>query len=154
MLATLLGRWIYDYPQGKKIRLRPDEVIPFQEFNSENLHRGTGPVEAPALAIDTNRYAGEWNRSFFVNSAMPSVALMTEQKLTDVSYERLMAKWEDKFKGVGNAHKPAVLEGELKVQLLNNSAKNMASPPRGKCSVMRFSPCSGCQRACWGSSRM
>lgn len=123
--SNYIQGYLYTNPKGVRIPLKAIEVIPFQEFNPEDPYKGKGPTEAAALAIDTNRYAGEWNRNFFFNSAMPALALTTEANLTQEQYDRLLEKWVSKFGGINNAHKPAILEGGLKIAPINPTAKEM-----------------------------
>jgi HK97 family phage portal protein len=123
--ANFIAGWIYTNPQGRKIRLSPLEVIPFQEFNPLDPYKGMGPTEAGALSIDSERYAQEWNRNFFANSAIPAMVLKTEQTLTDEQYTRLIEGWKARYQGIANAHKPAVLEGGLEIELLNKTQKEL-----------------------------
>lgn len=113
----------YEYTNevGQKIDLRPNEVIHFHDFNPANLNAGMGQVKPAAISLDIDQYASEHNRNFFYNSALPSMTLKTEQTLTDEKFERLEQKWQEKFQGIRNAHRPAVLEGGLKANILSHT---------------------------------
>ena len=50
--------------------------------------------------IDAARYAAEWNRNFFLNSAEPGGVLQADHALEDDEYNALMNRWREAHKGV------------------------------------------------------
>lgn len=118
----------YSYrPDGKSkaIFFEPDEILHFKTYNPINPVRGIGTVEAAIAAIDSDNYARLWNKKFFENSARPDVVLEYDGTMDEDSYKRTTEKWEQKYKGVENAGKTAVLRGGLKIKQLNFSQKEM-----------------------------
>jgi phage portal protein BeeE len=75
------------------------------------------------------------------------MTLETEGVLTDEQYERLEQKWMEKFQGIKNAHRPALLEGGLKANVLSQSNRDMDFN-EGKREV-----CLGYHRGCESSQR-
>jgi hypothetical protein len=57
-----------------------------------------------------DQLAQAWSRLFFRNSARPDYAIVAPQGITQSEREQLEAQLMSKFGGVGNAHKPIILE--------------------------------------------
>jgi HK97 family phage portal protein len=91
-----------------------------QEFNSsEILHIpglgfnglvGLSPIEYHKQAIGLGLAAQQFGASFFGNGANPGGLLKTEKKLNPDSIERLRTQFTEKYSGIGNARRPAILE--------------------------------------------
>lgn len=110
---------------GTQVPFEIEEIIHFKRFNPLNPLRGMGTVQAADIEIDINKYASEWQRNFFGNSAMPSGVLSTEGTLNQDQYDRIKMNWDSKFKGTPNAHKMALLEGGLKWQSMSPTSREM-----------------------------
>lgn len=116
----------WEYNTGKnKIRLELDDVVFFKYPDPNDLYRGISPLRAAALTADTDYYATQWNKNFFVNAATPRTAFVVDKPLTDEQYKRLKEMIEKRFKGIENAHKAIILEGGLDVRPLQLSQKDM-----------------------------
>ncbi len=116
----------YVYQIGsEKIPLSKEEVIHHKLPNPLNPYRGLGPVQALAIDLDSEMYAGKWNRNFFYNSARPDGLIMFEGTLTEEQFERLKAQWSQKHEGYQKAHKIGLLEGGGKYQQIQFNAKDM-----------------------------
>ena len=63
-----LSGYVYEF-QGERVDLGVDQVIHFPLPNPYDLYRGLGPVQAMATDLDSEYYAGQWNKNFFLNSA-------------------------------------------------------------------------------------
>ena len=102
--------WIYTGPSGEEVPLRLDEVIQFVMPNPSDIYRGLGPVQALLLEIDAYRYSVEWNRNFFVNSAMPGGIIKDNKNLSDPEFDKLVTRWNEQHKGVSRAQRVGILE--------------------------------------------
>lgn len=120
----LVSKWTYRVG-AEDIDFTPDEVFHVKLTDPDNMYRGSGVVKAAARAINTGGAASDWNESFFANSARPDLALETESTLTPEIIDRLKSEWSDRYKGVDNAHKVAVLEAGLKLNKINPTQKEM-----------------------------
>ncbi|SDU42436.1 phage portal protein [Jiangella alkaliphila] len=112
--TEFLRGYLYTGPNGERVPLRVDEVIHLKYPNPLDVYRGMGPVQAAMVDLDSARYAAEWNRNFFINSAEPGGHLETEGNLKDGEFEKLVLRWREMHQGVHNAHRVAVLEGGVK----------------------------------------
>jgi len=112
--------------QTEGVDYAPEDVIQLKYFNPKNVYRGMGALQAAAYAYDVDLFATKWNRNFFYNNAMPDAILTTEQNVKPKIVERIRAEWNSKFRGVGNAHKLAILGGGLKLDTsLRQTIKEM-----------------------------
>lgn len=116
----------YVYQIGsEKIPLNKDEIIHHKLPNPINPYRGLGPVQALAIDLDSELYAGKWNRNFFYNSARPDGLIGFEGTLSEEQFDRLKKQWGERHEGVERAHKIGLLEGGGKYQQIQFNAKDM-----------------------------
>ncbi|OYP14069.1 hypothetical protein CFC35_05750 [Streptomyces sp. FBKL.4005] len=102
--------YMYTSPDGEQIRLELDEVIQLRRPNPMDPYRGLSPVLSILPDLDTSRYASEWSRAFFINSAQPGGIIEVPQALSDDQFDELRDRWNEQHRGVGNAHRVAILE--------------------------------------------
>lgn len=106
----LLG-WNYRDPDsGQMIPLGLKEVIHVRVPNPLDPYRGCSPVMTLLITLDRAKAASEWNRNFFRNSARPGGIIEVPKRLSDPEFDELTMRWNEQHRGVGNAHKVAVLE--------------------------------------------
>lgn len=111
--------------KDKDIELNPWEVIFIKNVNPEDPWRGIGAVEAAARSIDIINFSESYNLNFFKNSAVPYTVLYTDQRLNDNTIERLRTSWNSKYKGNNKAFETAILEQGLKIEKIQQTAKDM-----------------------------
>ncbi|KOV86069.1 MULTISPECIES: phage portal protein [unclassified Streptomyces] len=107
---TFLAGYVYTSPDGEQIPLELDEVIQLRRPNPLDPYRGLSPVLSILPDLDTSRYASEWSRAFFVNSAQPGGIIEVPSALSDDQFDELRDRWNEQHRGVGNAHRVAILE--------------------------------------------
>lgn len=105
-----LAGYIYISPDGERIPLELNEVIQLRRPNPLDPYRGLSPVLSILPDLDTSRYAAEWSRSFFMNSAEPGGIIEVPGHLGDTEFDELRDRWNEQHKGVANAHRVAILE--------------------------------------------
>lgn len=105
-----LKGWVYTSPDGEQVPLELDQVIQLRRPNPLDPYRGLSPVLSILPDLDTSRYAAEWSRAFFINSAQPGGIIEVPQTLSDGEFTELRDRWNEQHKGVGNAHRVAILE--------------------------------------------
>ena len=107
-----LAGYIYTSPDGKeRIPLLPTDVIFNKYPDPEDPYGGCGPIRSVLTDIEAARYAGEWNRNYFLNSAEPGGVIQVDHALEDGEMDDLVNQWRDTHRGVARAHRIAVLEG-------------------------------------------
>ena len=102
-----------DEARQRKIIIEPNDLIFLRYPAPLRQFRGKGTAEAIPKTIDIDDFSEEWNRKFFYNSARPDAVLKTEQTLNDEQIKRLKAQWSEKYQGISNSSKLAVLEAGL-----------------------------------------
>jgi phage portal protein BeeE len=106
-----LAGYIYTSPDGKeKIPLRPIDVIFNRYPDPEDPYGGVGPIHSVLTDIEAARYASEWNRNYFINSAEPGGIIQVDHELDDEEFNQLVDRWRDTHRGVARSHRIAVLE--------------------------------------------
>tara|TARA_Y100000034_G_scaffold133985_1_gene201168 strand:+ start:751 stop:2400 length:1650 start_codon:yes stop_codon:yes gene_type:complete len=102
-----------------------EDVIHFKTFSPVSDVMGMPQLQPLTQAMLTDLYATRWNKDFFKNSARPDVLLMFDERLDDDTYKRLLAEWNIMFSGWSKTHRPAIVEGGSKIQLLSESRADM-----------------------------
>lgn len=125
--TNFLSGYVYTSPDGEKIPLRLDEVVPLLKPHPLDPYRGLGAVEAIMTDLDASRFTSEYNRNFFLNSAEPGGVIEVEKRLTDDEFDELSLRWNEQHRGVSKAHRIAVLE-QGKYVPAGYSMKDMAFP--------------------------
>ncbi len=120
-----IKHWEYRLPGRKLETFQPYELLFFKEPHPTSPYRGYGTLEAAAQDVLIDYHATNYNQNFFENFARPDGVLHTEAKLTDSVYERLVEKWDQKFRGSNNAGKTAILEQGLDYKPISQSSKDM-----------------------------
>lgn len=108
----LLG-YVYTGPSGEQIPLQLDEVILTKYPNPLDPYRGLGPVQTILTDVDAAKYSATWNRNFFLNSAIPGGVIQADHRLDDDEWTEFTNRWREGHRGVGAAHRVAVLEAGM-----------------------------------------
>jgi HK97 family phage portal protein len=105
----------YEYigPSGEVVPLGLTEVMFLRRPNPLDPYRGMGPVQTIMTDLDSSRYSREWNRNFFANDATPGGILQVDKRLSDPEFDEHRERWAEQHKGIGNAHRVALLENGI-----------------------------------------
>lgn len=105
-----IAGYVYRSPDGQLIPLRLDEVIFLRQPAPWDPYRGAGAVQTLMNNLWGAKYAAEWNRRFFENSAIPGGIVELPVSLSDPEWAQFQQRWAESHKGVSNAHTVATLE--------------------------------------------
>lgn len=99
----------------KQTTATPDFVLHFPGFGFNGYH-GMSVIQYAAyngvgIALSADQYSSE----FFANSARPDYLLTTDGSLTPAQQDATKKVLEERHTGIGNRHKPLVLQGGLKI---------------------------------------
>ena len=94
-------------------------------FNPLEEYAGLSPIAPVRLSVDMGQDALKFNRNFFRNSAQPDVIFTTEDTMSDDEVEDFYQRWERRFKGPGNAHRPAIASFIKDIKTLGFSHREM-----------------------------
>lgn len=120
-----LAGWVYLGPDGDRIPLSVQEVVPLRMPDPEDPYGGMGPVTALLADLESTRYSAEWNKMFFVNNAQPGGVVELPETLDDDEFRTFQTRWDEQHKGVSRAHRVALLEGGAKWVDRSVSQKDM-----------------------------
>ena len=101
---------------AKSMQIYPTNLLLWKAYDPLCRHRGSSPLAPAAYAIDQLNEYSKTNYALLKNGMQPSGALTTEQNLTEDSFERLKAQFNDTYMGSENNGKPLMLEGGLNWQ--------------------------------------
>jgi HK97 family phage portal protein len=105
-----LQGYVYTGPSGEQVPLQVDDVIQIKYPNPFDPYHGLGPVQSILVDIDAAKYSAQWNRNFFLNSATPGGVVQVDKRLSDDEWNEFTNRWREAHRGVGAAHRVAVLE--------------------------------------------
>ncbi len=105
-----LAGYVYSGPSGEAVPLQTDEVIMVKYPNPYDIYHGLGPIQSILVDIDAAKYSAQWNRNFFLNSATPGGVIQVDKRLSDDEWNEFTNRWRESHRGMGAAHRVAVLE--------------------------------------------
>jgi HK97 family phage portal protein len=112
--TNFIRGYVYTGPEGEQVPLEPDEVIRLRKPDPLDIYRGMSAVQTILADLDANRFSAEWNRNFFLNSAEPGGIIEVDKRLDDDEFDQLRDRWAEQHRGVGAAHRVALIEQGMK----------------------------------------
>lgn len=131
--------WIADTPQMRRpsyiVRIptiAPEQQIPAEEIvwlkdpdPADPLGRGSGIGRTLGTELDTDEYAAEYVRNYFLNDAKPPLLIIGKDMRKD-DVPRLEAKWLERLQGRSRAHLPFFMGGsDVEVKELLKDFRSM-----------------------------
>lgn len=109
------------------------EVKHFKLWNPLDDYEGLSPLAAASISIDQNNMVSKHNIALLANGARPSGAIVFKPAddagnrlmLSDGQREQLQSDLANRFKGVNNAGRPMLLEGDFDWKEMGMSPKDM-----------------------------
>lgn len=98
---------------GGTVYYGASDILHFKGLGFDGI-KGYSVIRYAANSLGGGMAAEKYGAKFFANNAAPSGVLETPETLSDKGYNRLREDWENKHKGLDNAHKIAILEEGLK----------------------------------------
>ena len=77
------------------------------------------------MSVDMGKDGLKFNRNFLRNSAQPDFFLLTNATMTDSEVEEFYNRWEARFRGPNNAHRPAIASFVRDIKTLGFSHRDM-----------------------------
>ena len=103
----------------------PDEIVWLRYFNPLEELAGLSPLAPARLSADMGHDGLAFNRHLLRNSARPDFLLLTNQEMNETELEEFYARWEMRYQGPGNAHRPAVASAVRDVKTLGLSHRDI-----------------------------
>jgi HK97 family phage portal protein len=86
-----------------------EEIIHLKTFNPHDAYRGLSVVKTHLDEIATDDFSGKFTKNFFKNNAGISGVLSLQGNITSEAFKRFTRQWRQKYEGVDNAGKTALL---------------------------------------------
>ncbi|NQW24088.1 MAG: phage portal protein [SAR202 cluster bacterium] len=116
--------FVYNGRNGQ-VAYTPDEIVWFRYFNPLEEYAGLSPIAPVRMAADMGKDSLRFNRNFLRNSAQPDFVLLTNETMTDNEIEEFYRRWEARFRGPSQAHRPAVASFVRDIKTLGISHREM-----------------------------
>lgn len=111
------------FPDGSIDVLGQEDIWHIRILTLDGLI-GLNPIAYAREAISLGLATEEHGARLFSNGAVTSGVLRTDSELSDAAYARLKADFEEKHQGLGNAHRPMILEMGLDWKSMALSAED------------------------------
>ena len=113
--------------QGRNgpVAYTPEEILWIRYFNPLEEYAGMSPIAPVRLSVDMGKDGLRFNRNFFRNSAQPDFVLLTNESMADSEIEDFYKRWEDRYRGPGKAHRPAIASFVKDIKTLGFSHREM-----------------------------
>lgn len=110
---------------GQLMEVPVDDMFVMKDLDHyDPFKRGMGQSEALADEIETDEYAAKFQKRFFFNDATPNI-IIGMPKSTEEQRKRFLAEWMQRFKGVFQSHGVATVNGDVTVNKIGESMKDM-----------------------------
>ena len=110
---------------SENVAYTPDEIVWLRYFNPLEELAGLSPLAPARLSADMGHEGLRFNRHLLRNSARPDFLLLTNHELNDAELEDFYQRWEQRYQGPGNAHRPAVASAVRDVKTLGLSHRDI-----------------------------
>ena len=110
---------------SENVAYTPDEIVWLRYFNPLDELAGLSPLAPARLSADMGHEGLRFNRHLLRNSARPDFLLLTNHELNDAELEDFYQRWEQRYQGPGNAHRPAVASAVRDVKTLGLSHRDI-----------------------------
>ena len=117
--------FVYRGRTGGPVAYTPDEIIWLRYYNPLEEYAGLSPLAPARLSVDMGSDAMRFNRNFLRNSAQPDFVLLTDTQMTDSEIEDFYSRWEARYRGTQNSHRPAIANFVRDIKTLGSSHRDM-----------------------------
>lgn len=119
--------FIAGYKYNGLVDFQPGEVAHFKDLSGTSIYRGNSRLIAADRNIKILYKMQDFQEGFFDNGAVFSLALITDNTLSQVAKDKTVGNWLRNYSPKNGARKPVILDSGLKpVQLAGaNSFKEM-----------------------------
>lgn len=127
MMTPYLGHPYYTVKttSGSIMEVSVDDMFVMKDINPlDPFLRGLGQAEAIADEVEIDEYAAQFQKRFFYNDATPNI-IVSMPGSSDEQRKRFRAEWLERFKGVFKSHGIATTGGDISIQKVAESMKDM-----------------------------
>ncbi len=122
---SYIKAYILNKLDGTKEAFAPEDIVHHKYPTPLDQYFGVSPIKSAHVRIDTEEYASNYQRDFFLNNARPDAALKTESNLTKKQKREMRRSFERRHAGIGNNSRLAIFEAGVEYQQLSISQREM-----------------------------
>jgi len=122
---NFISHYAVSVGHGETIPIYPEEMVHLRYPNPNDPYYGASPLMAAAHAADINIFQHEFQRQFYKNYAVPDFAFVTEERLDDVTWNRMKKEIKAKYGSAENRMIPMLLEGGADFKRIGVSPKEL-----------------------------
>ena len=119
-----LAGFIHEDGHGREAFL-PEDVIWFRRYNPDNWYSGFSSLVPARIGVEMGDHALRYNRRFFLNSAMPSDVVVTNDGASEDELSRVMEDWDSRIYDPQLAHRPMILSTGIDMKRLGSNQNEM-----------------------------
>lgn len=109
---------------GKVFKFQPYQILHGKYPDPGDPYVGVGVPQTIPTWIDSDNYAMEYNRKFFINGAAIGLYIATDTNV-EGNIERIRQGFADRYSGTENAHKTPVLPKGAKLEHTGTTQRDM-----------------------------
>ena len=98
---------------------KPSEIIHIKENSADSVFVGSSRMDSAKQSINTLMSMKNYQKTFFDNSAVPGIILITPNPLSERVKNRMIQQWMSKYNPSKGGKRPMILDGEFKVESLS-----------------------------------
>ena len=116
---------VYDVVDGRgRVEMTPLDILHIPGKVLPGELKGRSVLEHAAIHLGTSLNSDGFTESFYRNDARPGVVVEAPDSMSETAVRVLRDTWDDVHRGVGNAHKLAVLTEGAKINTITTPAKD------------------------------
>lgn len=100
----------------------PGEVAHFKDISGDSIYRGTSRLQAASRNIEILYKMQDFQSNFFDNGAIFSLAIVTDNTLSQVAKDKTLANWKRSHNTKTGGKNPVILDSGLKPVQLASAA--------------------------------
>jgi phage portal protein BeeE len=101
----------YVYRLGaEQIPLPVQAVVPLGWPDPLDPLQFAGPLQSVGTDLEAEKYASQYNRNVFINSARPGGVIEFDTPLTRDRWEEIVMRWREQHQGINNVARVAIIE--------------------------------------------
>lgn len=110
--------YVKEYHYSDKV-FKPNEIIHIKDNSGDSVFEGSSRLDSAKESINVLMSMKTYQKTFFDNSAVPGIVLMTPNPLSDRVKNRMIYQWMSKYNPNKGGKRPLILDGEFKLESLS-----------------------------------
>lgn len=123
--VLFVKEYTFSRRDGQVIHFAPEDIVHFKYPNPLSEFNGSSPLGAAKTRIQTEEYASNYQRDFFINNGRPDAIIKSMGNLKQSDKDELKEGWKKKYTGPGKNSKLAILTGGLEYQQISLTQREM-----------------------------